>query len=102
MTRLVGQLMSNEAFVSALQGAMARAVDAKLVLDSQLRAALARLGVPTQENIEVLRNEVGELNAEVQRLHQEIERLRSEAAAQATRAKPAVAKQQKNGSEIFP
>ena len=90
MTRLAGQLMSNEAFMSTLQAAMAKAVDAKLVLDNQMRAALARLGVPTPEAFESLRNEVSGLHAEVQRLKQEIERLRLEATVQTVRSKPSL------------
>jgi uncharacterized protein YhaN len=90
ITRLAGQLMSNEAFMSALQGAIARAVDAKLVLDNQMRAALARLGLATPEELEALRNKISELSAEVQRLRQEVERLRPEAATQTTRTKPSL------------
>jgi polyhydroxyalkanoate synthesis regulator phasin len=94
ITRLAGQLMSNEAFVSALQGAIARAMDAKLLLDGQMRAALSRLGVPTQGELENLRNEVSALRSEVQRLRQEVDRLRPEATAQATRAKLTLAPEQ--------
>jgi len=90
ITRLAGQLMSNEVFVSALQGAIARAMDAKLVLDNQLRAALVRLGVPTQEKLEALHKEIGDLDAEVQQLRKEIERLRMEATVHLPRGKPSL------------
>jgi len=103
MTRLAGQLMSNEAFVSALQGAIARAMDAKLVLDNQMRAALARLGVSTQRELEDLRSELNALNAEVQSLRQETERLRSELPAQTARTKAPVSaaeRMKKNGAEV--
>jgi polyhydroxyalkanoate synthesis regulator phasin len=91
LTRLAGQLLSNEVFVSAMQGAVARAADAKLVLDNQLRAALSRLGVPAQGELDALREEVRALSAEVQRLREEMEHLRPEVAAQASRTKPSLA-----------
>ncbi|MCL2012288.1 MAG: phasin family protein [Cystobacterineae bacterium] len=84
ITRLAGQLMSNEAFMSALQGAIGKAMDAKLALDTQVRAALARLGVSRQEEIESLYSEISILKEEVQRLGQQIEQLRAEGVALAT------------------
>jgi len=91
MTRLTGQLMSNASFVSALQGAIARAMEAKLVLDNQLRAALSQLGIPTQGEFEALRNEISELKAEVQRLRQEAKPFSPEVLVQTARSKPSLA-----------
>ncbi|MCL2626757.1 MAG: phasin family protein [Cystobacterineae bacterium] len=91
ITRLAGQLMANEAFMSRLQGTLTKAMDAKLVWDNQMRAALARLGVPSQEELEGLRNEVNELRSELQRLRQQAETPDSESAAPKLRSKPSLA-----------
>ncbi|MCL2179274.1 MAG: hypothetical protein FWC28_01690 [Proteobacteria bacterium] len=103
ITRLAGQLMANEAFMSKLQGAIAKAMDAKLVWDNQMRAVLARLGVPLQGELEGLRKEVSDLRAEIQRLREWADKPSTEAVAPKLRSKPSLAlapEQPENYSEV--
>ncbi|PTL78641.1 hypothetical protein [Vitiosangium sp. GDMCC 1.1324] len=59
--KLAQQLMSNEKFVAAVQGLVARSLAAKGTLDGALRSALSAMNLPSTADLEQLRNKVDDL-----------------------------------------
>lgn len=59
--RLAGQLMSNERFISGVQSAVTRTLEAKGVLDRQLQSTLQAMHVPTNQDIAKLNERLDEL-----------------------------------------
>lgn len=59
--KLAQQLLSNEKFVTAVQGLVARTLSAKGTLDKSLRSALSAMNLPSTGDLEVLREKVDEL-----------------------------------------
>jgi polyhydroxyalkanoate synthesis regulator phasin len=59
--RIASQLVSNEKFVSSLQVAVTRALEAKGALDRQVSNALAGLHVPTIQDVQKLNDRLDEL-----------------------------------------
>lgn len=59
--KLAQQLLSNEKFIQAVQGLVARSLAAKGTLDSALRSALSAMNLPSTADVESLRAKVEDL-----------------------------------------
>jgi uncharacterized protein YhaN len=61
ISRIASQLISNEKFVSSVQTAVTRALEAKGVLDRQVSSTLAAMHVPTTQDVQKLNDRLDEL-----------------------------------------
>ena len=61
LTQLLTQLLSNETFVSALQGAISSGLKAKGTVDRSMVSLLSTFNVPTLEDVSLLRGKLQEL-----------------------------------------
>ncbi|KFE62886.1 hypothetical protein [Hyalangium minutum] len=59
--KIAQQLLSNEKFVSMVQGLVSRSLAAKGTLDSALRTALSAMNLPSTADLELLRSKVDDL-----------------------------------------
>jgi polyhydroxyalkanoate synthesis regulator phasin len=59
--KIAQQLLSNEKFVSMVQGIVSRSLAAKGTLDSALRSALSAMNLPSTADVEQLRSKVDDL-----------------------------------------
>lgn len=59
--KIAQQLLSNEKFVSMVQGLVSRSLAAKGTLDSALRTALSAMNLPSTADLEQLRSKVDDL-----------------------------------------
>lgn len=87
LTQLLTQLLSNEAFVTALQGAIQKGLKAKGSLDKGLISILGAFNVPTVEDVQIMQDKLADLEEAVADLSAVVARLH--AAGGDTGAKPA-------------
>ncbi|PZR08273.1 MAG: hypothetical protein DI536_25430 [Archangium gephyra] len=73
--KLVQQLMSNEKFVSGIQGIVTRALSAKGVADKSIRTALSAMNLPSTGDLETLREKIDELEKLLGSLESKIDTL---------------------------
>ena len=73
--KLAQQLLSNEKFVTAIQGLVSRSLAAKGTLDKSLRTALAAMNLPSTADMEVLRNKVDELEKMLSSIEEKVSTL---------------------------
>jgi hypothetical protein len=59
--KIAQQLLSNDRFVTALQGLISKTVAAKGTLDKSLRSALGAMNLPSSDDLEALRTKVDDL-----------------------------------------
>jgi polyhydroxyalkanoate synthesis regulator phasin len=59
--KIAQQLLSNEKFVSMVQGIVSRSLAAKGTMDSALRSALSAMNLPSTADVEQLRSKVDDL-----------------------------------------
>lgn len=59
--KIAQQLLSNEKFVSTVQGIVSRSLAAKGTLDAALRTALSAMNLPSTADLELLRSKVDDL-----------------------------------------
>jgi hypothetical protein len=59
--KLAQQLLSNDRFVTALQGLISRTLAAKGTLDKTVKSALAAMNLPSATDVEGLRSKVEDL-----------------------------------------
>ncbi len=59
--KIAQQLLSNEKFVSMVQGLVSRSLAAKGTLDAALRTALSAMNLPSTADLEQLRGKVDDL-----------------------------------------
>lgn len=59
--KIAQQLLSNEKFVSMVQGIVSRSLAAKGTLDTALRTALSAMNLPSTADVELLRSKVDDL-----------------------------------------
>ena len=59
--KIAQQLLSNEKFVSMVQGIVSRSLAAKGTLDTALRTALSAMNLPSTADVEQLRSKVDDL-----------------------------------------
>jgi hypothetical protein len=68
--KVASQLLSNESFVSSLQAAVTRAIEAKGVVDRQVSSALGAMHVPTSNDMQKLNDRLDE----IERIFEELAR----------------------------
>ncbi|MFZ5443625.1 MAG: hypothetical protein ACOZQL_26700 [Myxococcota bacterium] len=73
--KLVQQLMSNEKFVSGIQGIVSRGLSAKGTLDKSIRTALSAMNLPSTGDLETLREKIDELEKLLGNLEGKIDQL---------------------------
>lgn len=56
--KIAQQLLSNEKFVTAIQGLVSRSLSAKGTLDAALKTALGAMNLPSTEDVEALRGKL--------------------------------------------
>jgi polyhydroxyalkanoate synthesis regulator phasin len=71
--RIASQVIANEKFVQSLQSAVARALEAKGLLDRQLASALAAMHVPTTQDMQKLNDRLDELERIFESLSQKVD-----------------------------
>ncbi len=59
--KLTQQLLSNEKFISAVQGLVSKSLAAKGTLDKSLRSALGAMNLPSTADVEALKTKVDDL-----------------------------------------
>jgi hypothetical protein len=59
--KIAQQLLSNDRFVTAIQGLISKTVAAKGTLDKSLKSALAAMNLPSSEDLDALRSKVEDL-----------------------------------------
>jgi len=75
--RLVSQIVGNEKFVAALQAAVAKALEAKGLLDRRIGAAISAMGMPTTQDIRKLDDRLGELERIFEGMQQKLDGIAS-------------------------
>lgn len=73
--KLASQLLSNPAFMSALQTTVSRAIEAKGVLDRRLSSALTAMHVPTTHDMQRLNDRLDELERIFEGLSDKVDRI---------------------------
>ena len=73
--KLAQQLLSNETFVSAIQGLVSRSLAAKGNLDKSLRSALSAMNLPSTVDLENLRSKVEDLEQLLSSVEGKVDRL---------------------------
>lgn len=71
--KLASQLIANERFLSSLQGAVTRALEAKGAFDRQVLGALQSMHVPTTQDMQKLNDRLGELERIFEGLSQKVD-----------------------------
>ena len=89
--KLAGQLLANEAFMSGVQTAVAKALEAKGVVDRQLALGLRALQVPTRDELQRLNERLDEIERIFEGLTRKVEAMGTEvdAAGETTSGGPA-------------
>jgi len=90
--RVVGQLLSNEKFVSAVQSVVATTLAAKGTLDKSLRGALATMNLPSTADVAELGRRLDRLERVLAELDEKLGRLEAASGAPAEPAGEAPAK----------
>lgn len=75
LTQLLTQLLANEGFVAALQGAISTGLKAKGGLDKGLISILSAFNVPTVEDVQLMKTKIGELEDALADLGGTVEKL---------------------------
>ncbi len=71
--KIAGQLVSNEQFLSNVQAAVTRAIEAKGLVDRQITAALQATHVPTTQDLQKLNDRLDELERIFEGLVQKVD-----------------------------
>jgi hypothetical protein len=75
MGEVVNQLLANEAFVSAMQKAIAGSLGAKRSMDKTLSTVLGMVNVPTLEDVDKIRDKMNELEEAMAEIGDRLEKL---------------------------
>ena len=75
MSEVVNQLLGNETFVAAMQGAITQGMAAKKTVDTTVAKLLNVVNVPTLEDIEQVQGKVEELDEALKTIHDRLRRL---------------------------
>jgi hypothetical protein len=75
MGEVVNQLLANEAFVSAMQKAIAGSLGAKRSMDKTLSTVLGMVNVPTLEDVDKIRDKMNELEEAMAEIGERLEKL---------------------------
>lgn len=87
--KVVAQLVSNPAFMNAVQSAVSRAMAAKGVVDAAMANALQGAHVPTSADMQKLNDRLDELERIFEGLADKVDRIATAAAKPAEAPKPA-------------
>lgn len=75
MGEVVNQLLANEAFVSAMQKAIAGSLGAKRSMDKTLSTVLGMVNVPTLDDVDKIRDKMNELEEAMAEIGERLEKL---------------------------
>jgi len=73
--KVVQQVLANEKFVSGIQTVVQTTLTAKGAFDRNIRMALSAMNLPSTQDLEVIRNKVGELEAVLVKLDEKVTQL---------------------------
>jgi polyhydroxyalkanoate synthesis regulator phasin len=73
--KLVQQLMSNEKFVTGIQGIVSKALSAKGTVDKSIRTALSAMNLPSTGDLESLREKIDDLEGLLAKLEGKVDQL---------------------------
>jgi hypothetical protein len=73
--KLASQLLSNDKFVSAIQGLISKTLAAKGTLDKSLRTALSAMNLPSTEDLDSLKSKVEDLEQMLSSVEQKVDSL---------------------------
>ena len=73
--KLVQQLMSNEKFVTGIQGIVSKALSAKGTVDKSIRTALSAMNLPSTGDLESLREKIDDLEGLLAKLEGTVDQL---------------------------
>ena len=73
--KVVQQVLANEKFVSGIQTVVQTTLTAKGAFDRNIRMALSAMNLPSTQDLEVIRNKVGELEAVLCKLDEKVTQL---------------------------
>ncbi|AKU90172.1 hypothetical protein AKJ08_0559 [Vulgatibacter incomptus] len=90
--KVVNQLVTNERFVSAVQGAVSKSLAAKGSLDKALRSALSSMSLPSTQDVDELRKRLDRLDRTLTELDAKLSRLEPARKAPGEKAEGAPAK----------
>jgi hypothetical protein len=82
LTQVLTQLLANEGFVTALQGAISTGLKAKGGLDKGLITILSAFNVPTVEDVQLMKTKIGELEDALADLNGVVEKLQGKLQAE--------------------
>jgi formiminotetrahydrofolate cyclodeaminase len=74
MGRLVQQLLSSEKLAHGAQAAVSGALSAKAVLDRGVKAAMQAVNLPSQDDVNELRQKLSDLETLIDRLSDRVEK----------------------------
>jgi hypothetical protein len=77
MGEVVNQLLSNEAFVGAVQKAIAGGLGAKRSVDKGVATILGLINVPTLEDIDKVRKKMSEVESSLAEIGERLEKLQT-------------------------
>ena len=99
LTQLLTQLLANEGFVTALQGAISGALKAKGGLDKGLITILSAFNVPTVEDVQLMKSKIGELEDAIAGLQGVVEKLSGKLGGANEKPKARKGKKSSHGAE---
>ncbi len=87
MGEVVNQLLGNEGFVSAMQGAITQGLAAKKSVDTTVARMLGVVNVPTLEDVDQVQAKVEDLEDALHAIHDRLRRLDDKLAEREAKAK---------------
>lgn len=84
MSKIASQLLSNEAFMGALQKTMSAALDVKATAERAAQTALGAMNIPTSGDVRKLEGKIDELEKVFEGLSAKIAELKKENGAEQT------------------
>ncbi|MBS2030084.1 MAG: hypothetical protein JST54_19435 [Deltaproteobacteria bacterium] len=73
--KIVQQVLANEKFVAGIQTVVQTTLTAKGAFDRNIRMALSAMNLPSTQDLEQLRNKVGELEVVLVKLDEKVNQL---------------------------
>lgn len=73
--KIVQQVLANEKFVAGIQTVVQTTLNAKGAFDRNIRMALSAMNLPSTQDLEQLRNKVGELEVVLVKLDEKVNQL---------------------------
>lgn len=79
--KIVQQVLANEKFVTGIQKVVQTTLGAKGAFDRNIRVALSAMNLPSTQDLEIIRNKVGELEAVLVKLDEKVNQLLAQKSA---------------------